>query len=511
MAMNSEIITASAAARYDHSRKRTRNYRLPPDYPTPRPTAEWPIENVELLERYRTWLLSGGASPHVVAMLYIPMAGNALGLNLKPHPQLDLAADLELGLDYVKAKRLSDEWIDMNRVALEKLRHFMRQERGLVVPDLPPAPDLSRYHQGLPSWIIRELESYQHIRQRNWRSARLNSQILRFWCGQAGLWQWLFSHYDIVSLSDIRRSYIFAYIDHRLAGNHAAQGINQDLRAFHAFLRFLQSRDYEVPQALFRIPGLKEADTLPQFLSDEQVRQLRDDFEQQLRQATTPVRRRDALLNRATFYLLWQGGLRLGEVEELRLQDLDLTGRKLMVRRGKGRRDRSIYLTNTVVRALQAFLAVRGMGPSEHVFLYRNEPLKKDLIRGRLKAAGERVGVKVNPHRLRHTCATQLLNAGCRVTSIQKFLGHQRLNSTMIYARVHDRTVAEDYYTAMEQVEKRLDLCVAIAEQEQASHLPTDRSNLLLYLDQLALPDLAPERRLDLVTQMRRMLSLKAA
>ena len=49
----------------------------------------------------------------------------------------------------------------------------------------------------------------------------------------------------------------------------------------------------------------------------------------------------------------------------------------------------------------------------------------------------------------------QLLNAGCRVTSIQKLLGHQRLNSTMIYARVHDRTVAEGYYAAMEVVEKR--------------------------------------------------------
>mgnify|MGYP001817360064 CR=1 FL=1 len=49
----------------------------------------------------------------------------------------------------------------------------------------------------------------------------------------------------------------------------------------------------------------------------------------------------------------------------------------------------------------------------------------------------------------------QLLNAGCRVTSIQKLLGHQRLNSTMIYARVHDRTVAKGYYAAMEVVEKR--------------------------------------------------------
>ncbi|HHH83114.1 MAG TPA: site-specific integrase [Chloroflexi bacterium] len=75
-----------------------------------------------------------------------------------------------------------------------------------------------------------------------------------------------------------------------------------------------------------------------------------------------------------------------------------------------------------------------------------------------IKAAGNRVGVKVSPHRLRHTAATQLLNAGCRVTSIQALLGHKSLNTTMTYARVYGRTVADDYYLAMEQVERRLDV-----------------------------------------------------
>ena len=79
------------------------------------------------------------------------------------------------------------------------------------------------------------------------------------------------------------------------------------------------------------------------------------------------------------------------------------------------------------------------MGPTDHVFLYRNQPLSKDLIHGRLKAAGERVGVRLPAHRLRHTCATQLLNAGCPVTSIQKLLGHKKLNTTMIYPRATTR------------------------------------------------------------------------
>ena len=105
---------------------------------------------------------------------------------------------------------------------------------------------------------------------------------------------------------------------------------------------------------------------------------------------STP-RRRLALLVRAAFYLLWQGGMRLGEVEELRLEDLDLWQKRLSVRDGKGKKDRTVYLPETAIHALQEYLAVRGEGSGDHVFLYRNAPLRKDLIRDQIKHAGERV------------------------------------------------------------------------------------------------------------------------
>jgi integrase len=236
---------------------------------------------------------------------------------------------------------------------------------------------------------------------------------------------------------------------------------------------------------------------------------LRDDFEQRVAEARFFVQRRDARLNRAAFYLLWQGGLRLGEVEELRLEDLDLPGRKLMVRQGKGQTDRAVYLTDTAIRALQDYLPVRGQGETDHVFLYRHRPVCKDLIRARLKAAGERVGVKVTPHQLRHTCATQLLNAGCRIVSIQKLLGHRRIDSTLVYARVHDQTVSEDYYAAMTRIEKALNLT---AETDNPGEpLPAvKRVQLLKLVGQLAQPRLGHQMRLDLVAQMRHVLNGKA-
>jgi site-specific recombinase XerD len=83
---------------------------------------------------------------------------------------------------------------------------------------------------------------------------------------------------------------------------------------------------------------------------------------------------------------------------------------------------------------------------------WRNLPLARSFIGSRLKMIGAKAGVNVYAHRLRHTCATQLLNAGCRITSIQALLGHKKLDTTMIYARVHDKTVEQDYFRAVEKL-----------------------------------------------------------
>jgi site-specific recombinase XerD len=438
------------------------------------------------------------------------MAGNALGLNLKPHPEIDLDLDLERGLDYVRAKGMSGEWINMCRNALEKFRRFLRQERRQPKAVLQ-VPDLTRYQTGLPDWLVEQLQRYQHLRQRNWRPARVNELTRRFWSGHVRLWSWLVECCAVDQLADVRRQHILDYVDHRLASGYSASGINNDLRCLYGFLHFLQDQGFEIPQVLFRLPSLKQPDSLPKFLTDEQVCLLRDEVETRVARAGNSARRRDALLNRAAFYLLWQGGLRLGELEELQLENLDLAGCRLTVRKGKGLNDRSVYLTDRAVCCLKAYLSVRGLGSTDHVFLYRNEPLKKDLVRDRLRAVGQRIGVNVYPHRLRHTCATQLLNAGCRVTSIQKFLGHQRLNSTMIYARVHDHTVAEDYYAAMEVVERRLEVALPGKEDHAAPPVNDDeRAHLLDLATQLAEPELSVDTRMALVDRICRVLNHEA-
>jgi site-specific recombinase XerD len=455
--MTAQTTIPSAVACYTRILKNIRKAKLPPHYPLPCPAAQWPAANQALFERYLAWLIADGAGQQCIVQYYLPIGGHVLGYHLQPHPQLDLDSALARVTDFLHAKQYSERSLSMGQSALDRFRRFMHDERGLVdIPEPCREPDVTHFHGGLPPWLVEQLTHYQHLRQGNWRPTRLKHAIIRFWYSHTRLWRWLLADDTIQQISDIKRAHLFAYIDERLAAGYTPAGINCDMRTFQATLRFLQERDFAVPRALLHLPGLKEPDALPRFLTDEQVARLQTEVEQQARTTSTPTGRRNALLDRAAFYLMWHGGLRLGEVEELQLGDLDLAHKQLIVRRGKGLKDRAVCLTDMAVAAVRAYLQLRGTGRSTHLFLFRHRPLSKDLIRSRIKAIGRRCGVPVTPHQLRHTYATQLVNAGCRITTIQALLGHAHLNTTMTYARVHDRTAADDYSAAMAVVEQRL-------------------------------------------------------
>jgi hypothetical protein len=129
----------------------------------------------------------------------------------------------------------------MYRHALERFRRFLALERGEAAPvnRLKPA-NIEQYHDGLPGWLISQLIHYQHLRQANWRPARLNQALLKFWSTHTRLFRWLFSRYAICGPNDIRRDQVFAYIDERLAAGTNPKSVNQDLRAFQVVGRSAQ-------------------------------------------------------------------------------------------------------------------------------------------------------------------------------------------------------------------------------------------------------------------------------
>lgn len=491
----------TVTGRYDQALNYARDQHLPTGFLSPHPTRDWPKENIELLERYVDWLRGGGASEEVIRIIYIPMAGHVLGLNLKPHSKIDLKEDLQKAMDYVRAKGPGPDWTKVCRNSLEKFRRFMLNDRGLLEIKYVPF-DPFKFANSLPPWLFTELLRYQHIKQRNWRESRMEQNTRRFWHRFITIWRYLCETKGIREINNLNHHHLTDYAEMRLSSGHKPTGVNSDIRSLHEFFRFLQDEGFEISQSLFHWTPLKEPDRLPRFLTDEQVCRLKDEFEMRVTRANSPSQSRNSLLDRAWFYLLWQSGLRRGEVEDLLLDDLDIKGKRLTVRNAKGMKERIVFMTDTTIKAILEYLTVRGIGPTNHVFLYRNQPLSKDLILGRLKSVGESVGVYVYPHRLRHTCATQLLNAGCRITSIQRFLGHRKLNSTMIYARVHDQTVEEDYFSAMNRVEKRLELV-----DKPIEIFPlTTQPQLVSLIEQLFTPCLSEENRIAIACRLKVMI-----
>ena len=97
---------------------------------------------------------------------------------------------------------------------------------------------------------------------------------------------------------------------------------------------------------------------------------------------------------------------------------------------------------------------VREASATDHLLVYQHRPVKAKLVSRRLRQLGQQAHIEaLNPHRLRHTLATLLINGGMPITSLQKFLGHQKLNQTLLYARVHDETVRQQFAAAMAQIE----------------------------------------------------------
>ncbi len=107
----------------------------------------------------------------------------------------------------------------------------------------------------------------------------------------------------------------------------------------------------------------------------------------------------------------------------------------------------------------------------------------------RLSTYGKRTGNHISPHKLRHSCATLLLNAGAPIVTVQALLGHKKIDTMMGYARLYDGTVAADYYMAMGQIERLFD--VNLVDQLSVP----DPAELIALVDSLSIGTLSETQR----------------
>ena len=293
--------------------------------------------------------------------------------------------------------------------------------------------------------FVRSRLAHWKPQHRRHRARQVLGELCRFW-------DWWAPRRPGCSLAALQLADLQTYRSERIASGCTAHTPDVTLSYVVALLRDQADRGQAVDASVFRRQPLPRPASLPRHLSESERQCLEQAM--QLRLATADATQR---LENACFFVLAHGGLRASECVELQFQDCDLPARRLLIGQGKGLRDRVVYLSDTACAAIQYYLAGWARLPTAPLFTHPNgRPVSYEWLWACIGKLGDTAGVAgVTPHRLRHTLATHLLNVGMDITQIQKLLGHQHLDTTMIYARVLDTTLEAQYRRAMAEVERQ--------------------------------------------------------
>jgi site-specific recombinase XerD len=240
---------------------------------------------------------------------------------------------------------------------------------------------------------------------------------------------------------------ILCFIDHLLDQRLSPKTINCYLDGIRGFYDYLiHEEGVEIVNPVKRGYVLKLSRPLPRYLRDEEIPRLFAVI--------------DHPRDRAIFMLMLRCGLRVQEVAQLTLGALDLPRSQLFVYLGKGAKDRVVYLSHDAQHALVQYLESRCFSREKRLFLVdkgrcRGKPMSVRAIQKRMEYYARKAGMKVSCHQLRHTMATQLLNADADLVTIQDLLGHSRIKTTQRYCQVSNLKVQRDYQNAIGKVMQR--------------------------------------------------------
>jgi integrase/recombinase XerD len=247
-----------------------------------------------------------------------------------------------------------------------------------------------------------------------------------------------------LSIEDITRKDIADYVEHLHDRGLVMTSVKNYLHTVYAFIRYLVDNKLLPLDILRKKIRIKLPEVLPRAIPAEDL--------QQILAVITPVR------DRALILLLLHTGMRIGELLRVKIADIILPERKILLYLGeKNFQGRIVYFSSDAEQALKKWLEIRDSG-SEYLFYgYAGQELSHVgawmIMRKALRKTGlEHRGYSL--HSLRHTFATNMLNAGLRLEVLQQLLGHLSIEITLRYAKVSNITRENEFFKAMAIIEK---------------------------------------------------------
>ena len=245
-------------------------------------------------------------------------------------------------------------------------------------------------------------------------------------------------------ITEIRRSDIAAYVEHEQERGLKINSVRNHLHTVYAFLQYLVDNDVLTADILQKKIRIKLPVVLPRAIPTEDL--------QKILQNITSVR------DRALILLLLHTGMRIGELLRVEMADIVLSERKILLYLGeKNLHGRVVYYSSAAEHVLRKWLALRETASKYLFFGYAGQKLSYVAAWMIMKSAVQQAGLEhkgYSLHSLRHTFATNMLNAGLRLEVLQQLLGHLTIDITLQYARISNVTREDAYFQAMAIIEK---------------------------------------------------------
>jgi integrase/recombinase XerD len=299
--------------------------------------------------------------------------------------------------------------------------------RRLACVDLPGKDHIAAY--------------LRHLTHRNRRSRTLESRY-----GAIVFFLGMIRNIGKTCLQEITRRDIEAFIEHEQDRSIKITTIRTKLVSIQAFFHYLAEEEIVSPDIFRRRIRLQLPERLPRAMDPDDLRKLLSVIED--------------TRDRAMIMVLLRTGMRIGELLKTRVTDVHIKERRIEIYESeKNRLGRVVYLSDDAVIALQKWLKVRSpweqyliytkMSPDTMSYSTARTIFQRYIVKAGLNDKGYSL------HTLRHTFATEFLNAGMRLECLQVLLGHRNIEETRRYARLTDKTREEEYFRAMAKIERR--------------------------------------------------------
>ena len=235
----------------------------------------------------------------------------------------------------------------------------------------------------------------------------------------------------VTPLRQVQTDDLRAYLaEYQLRNNCSKTTVDNIRRNLSSFFSWLESEDYIIKSPIRRIHKIRTGSKVKETLSEECIEKLRDSCLQ--------------IRDLAMIDLLYSTGIRVGELVNLNINDINFEERECIVY-GKGNKQRKVYFDAKTKVHLKRYLEQRK-DCSEALFVTLDSPFERLKISGveiRLRKLGRLASLdqRVHPHKFRRSMATRAIDKGMPIEQVQKLLGHQQIDTTMHYAMVSQSNV----------------------------------------------------------------------